>query len=394
MSEYLLRLWADQNDDLSGEDKELLRQTANQLEKLGETLVDARARIKELENATTVQGWKQVPEYPSNTMLAAGLYHSSHDTDVASLSHAFTAMVRAAEVEDAKPSNEGSLNKDFQWEGCVLSYRGKIIGSYGGNYVQFLGSIVARPESEEAAELKLIEIAKEWLTPSTDADNTALRDAAHDAVIALKALLEKPEDESRRPHAQHYLERLNTALALENSRTSVRSVPAVEDIQKYRDNRSDNWCRAFDALNDYRLTNIIDQDGHPYGLVDLMTRDGVQITDGEMELVDMTDAIFQAIGAYAGKSVFDHPLATHGSPSVAPIGLYRVHWKSGGSSLAAIGQMHDGNRWIAPTNWLSPGMRPTSDTWGKIERLEPISPAETTDMDALARAMAKEVPHG
>ena len=33
------------------------------------------------------------------------------------------------------------------------------------------------------------------------------------------------------------------------------------------------------------------------------------------------------------------------------LGVYRVYWKSGGSSLAAIGQDYAGNRWIAPTNW-------------------------------------------
>jgi hypothetical protein len=33
------------------------------------------------------------------------------------------------------------------------------------------------------------------------------------------------------------------------------------------------------------------------------------------------------------------------------LGVYRVYWKSGGSSLAAIGQDHAGNRWVAPTNW-------------------------------------------
>lgn len=38
---------------------------------------------------------------------------------------------------------------------------------------------------------------------------------------------------------------------------------------------------------------------------------------------------------------------------IAP-GLYRVHWKDGGTSLAAIGLMYDGQRWCAPTNWAAP----------------------------------------
>ena len=36
-------------------------------------------------------------------------------------------------------------------------------------------------------------------------------------------------------------------------------------------------------------------------------------------------------------------------------GLYRVFWDDGGSSLAAVGSMPNGDRWISPTNWVSPG---------------------------------------
>lgn len=67
-----------------------------------------------------------------------------------------------------------------------------------------------------------------------------------------------------------------------------------------------------------------------------------------------------------------HPMAKFGSPTVAPLGLYRVHWKSGGSSLAAIGMMENGDRWIAPTNWITPGTIPSAGEWGEIERLQPI----------------------
>jgi hypothetical protein len=34
-------------------------------------------------------------------------------------------------------------------------------------------------------------------------------------------------------------------------------------------------------------------------------------------------------------------------------GVYRVFWKSGGSSLASVGSTYDGTRWMAPTNWTS-----------------------------------------
>lgn len=57
-------------------------------------------------------------------------------------------------------------------------------------------------------------------------------------------------------------------------------------------------------------------------------------------------------------------------PKRVPLGLYRVHWKKGGASLAAIGQASDGSRWIAPTNWTwSWGL---TYTWSDIAWLEPI----------------------
>ena len=34
-------------------------------------------------------------------------------------------------------------------------------------------------------------------------------------------------------------------------------------------------------------------------------------------------------------------------------GLYRINWNDGGNSLAAIGRLHDGSLWFAPTNWTS-----------------------------------------
>lgn len=37
-----------------------------------------------------------------------------------------------------------------------------------------------------------------------------------------------------------------------------------------------------------------------------------------------------------------------------PPGLYRMYWKSGGWSLAAIGMDEKGKRWIACTNWVNP----------------------------------------
>lgn len=53
---------------------------------------------------------------------------------------------------------------------------------------------------------------------------------------------------------------------------------------------------------------------------------------------------------HAGRPHADRPLT---DPRDIDYGLYRVFWRSGGSSQAAIGGDASGNLWIAPTNWLA-----------------------------------------
>lgn len=38
-----------------------------------------------------------------------------------------------------------------------------------------------------------------------------------------------------------------------------------------------------------------------------------------------------------------------------PIGIYKIYWKSGGSSVASIYMDADGTKWLAPSNWVAPG---------------------------------------
>lgn len=35
------------------------------------------------------------------------------------------------------------------------------------------------------------------------------------------------------------------------------------------------------------------------------------------------------------------------------LGVYHLFWRSGGSSVAAVGQLDDGTLWYAPANWTS-----------------------------------------
>lgn len=55
-----------------------------------------------------------------------------------------------------------------------------------------------------------------------------------------------------------------------------------------------------------------------------------------------------------------------------PFGIYRLYWKDGGSSLAAVGQRASGMRWFAPVNWLSV----PSISWESVESIELLIPAD------------------
>lgn len=50
-------------------------------------------------------------------------------------------------------------------------------------------------------------------------------------------------------------------------------------------------------------------------------------------------------------------------------GLYRLYWRSGGESLAAVGTGSDGRFWYQPCNWIN---GPSYD-WGSVESFELIT---------------------
>lgn len=54
-----------------------------------------------------------------------------------------------------------------------------------------------------------------------------------------------------------------------------------------------------------------------------------------------------------------------------PPGIYRIFWKTGGSSLASVGCDKDGKRWLAPTNWLlanNVDLTNWHKTWRRVEK--------------------------
>lgn len=51
-------------------------------------------------------------------------------------------------------------------------------------------------------------------------------------------------------------------------------------------------------------------------------------------------------------------------------GLYVLHWKEGGTSLAAVGVTASGGRWMAPVNWIRPSDDPT--VWRIVKKATPV----------------------
>ena len=51
------------------------------------------------------------------------------------------------------------------------------------------------------------------------------------------------------------------------------------------------------------------------------------------------------------------------------LGLYKIYWNSGGHSVASVGYDACGNRWFAPTNWVSGH----SYNWGGVKEIELIA---------------------
>lgn len=58
-------------------------------------------------------------------------------------------------------------------------------------------------------------------------------------------------------------------------------------------------------------------------------------------------------------------------PQALSPGLYRLHWVTGGSSLAAVGILDNGDRWMAPINWVAPSSNQAD--WLAVARAERLA---------------------
>lgn len=92
---------------------------------------------------------------------------------------------------------------------------------------------------------------------------------------------------------------MQTAMA---GRVTVRPSPQIgEEAAKYCAERGERWAKTFRALRNYRMGNMVDEDGGSYPLVDLLTRPGDYINDGEFELISIVDEVFSALEPVAAQ---------------------------------------------------------------------------------------------
>ena len=65
------------------------------------------------------------------------------------------------------------------------------------------------------------------------------------------------------------------------------------------------------------------------------------------------------------------------------IGIYRLYWKEGGHSMAAVGRLFDGNTWFAPVNWVSShGPGSISTDWKRVSWAKQLLLGEPTNSES------------
>lgn len=75
-------------------------------------------------------------------------------------------------------------------------------------------------------------------------------------------------------------------------------------------------------------------------------------------------------------------------------GLYRIHWRSGGTSLASIGVTPDGGRWVAPTNWVAPAEFDWADVLMLNQLNEALESVTISDPDSIIEEIHAELGRG
>lgn len=78
-------------------------------------------------------------------------------------------------------------------------------------------------------------------------------------------------------------------------------------MQKVRASREPLWATIYDTIREHKMSNMVYEEGDEYGLVDLMSsEDAEDISDGELQMVALSDSVFNAIMQKMSSDVLSH----------------------------------------------------------------------------------------
>ena len=173
----------------------------------------------------------------------------------------------------------------------------------------------------------------------------------------------------------------------------VRPSPQIgEEADKYCAERGERWTKAFRALRNYCMGNMADEDGGAYPLVDLLTRPGDPITDGEFELISIVDEILSAIedaGAREGAApalnlhdAYAREMAAKDVPSApTPAGAGDLVERARNAERNITGRLRD-TGWAPTRAGIESARNHIRDLASRIEALE----AEVAEARQIAEA--------
>lgn len=124
-------------------------------------------------------------------------------------------------------------------------------------------------------------------------------------------------------------------------REAFAGLSLSEDAKAYWAVRGEAWRKVFAVLRDYRMTNMRDDIGGGYPLVDLMSNDDKSIATGQEEMVHLADEISAILSAA--------PAPASGVDAVAPAGWCLVPDEATGSMWEAgrTADQHPGDSYSA-----------------------------------------------
>lgn len=254
---------------------------------------DGGRQRRALEAIERIIGENIVQNDQPNRMLIDGKWHTGPIVDAALKILEGIKSVASASLYHLQDNTSPALT----WSATVLGYNS--------------GPYMLSEEAEEAKPWSLIiegETTVRTYASAEEAKGAAQKHADRHSYPTLNSKAERLRDElfeeiqeaqadSQWGSAMYWKINalLSAALPSLRPRIKIRDVADSFYAQGYRDNRGEKWAAVFDTLRHFRLSNMADEDGGAYALVDLMSRDKASIADGEWEMVVLSDDILSAL---------------------------------------------------------------------------------------------------